>query len=55
MAPERATPLLLINIALIRSAVLRVLNEAHPFQSLPALQEAYAANPSMALRLIKAN
>ena len=48
-------PTLLINIALIRSAVLRVLNEAHPFQSLPALQEAYAANPSMALRLIKAN
>ena len=53
MAPARAIPL--SSMALIRSAVLRVLNEECPFQSLPALQEAYAANPSMALRLIKAN
>jgi hypothetical protein len=35
--------------------VASVLNEEHPFQSLPTLQEAYAANPSMALPLIKAN
>jgi predicted transposase YbfD/YdcC len=48
-------PNILINMALIRSAVLRVLNDAHPGQSLPALREAYAANPSLALSLIKAH
>jgi hypothetical protein len=49
------SPTILIHMALIRSAVLRVLSKEHPFQSLPALQEAYEADPSMALRLIIAN
>lgn len=42
----------LINLALLRSAILRLLNHFYPGRRLPDLNEAFALNPSLSLRLI---
>jgi hypothetical protein len=42
----------LINLALVRSATLRLLNRFYPDRRLPDLNEAFALNPSLSLRLI---
>src|SRR3974377_46145 len=43
---------LLINLALLRSTLLRLLNHFYPGRGLPDLTEAFALNPSLSLRLI---
>lgn len=45
-------PRILINLALIRSALLALLAENNPRASLPLLMENFAANPSAAFKLI---
>ena len=46
-------PHVLINLALLRSATLLLLNHAYPGRPLPALNEAFAVNPALAWRLIR--
>jgi predicted transposase YbfD/YdcC len=43
----------LINLALLRSTTLRLLNHHYPGRPLPDLNEAFALNPSLSLRLIR--
>src|ERR1700751_24033 len=43
----------LINLALLRSATLLLLNHGYPGRPLPALNEAFAVNPALAWRLIR--
>lgn len=45
-------PHILINLALIRSALLSLAAEHYPEPSLPQLMEDFAANPSAAIKLI---
>ena len=45
-------PNVLINLALLRNATLRLLNHSYPGRGLPDLNEALALNPSLSLRLI---
>lgn len=44
---------MLINLALLRSATLVVLNQGYPGRRLPELNEAFVANPALAWRLIR--
>jgi hypothetical protein len=46
-------PKLLINLALIRSATLSLINYHYPERSLPDLKETFAANPRRSLCLIR--
>jgi predicted transposase YbfD/YdcC len=46
-------PKVLINLALLRNALLRLLNQAYPGRPLPDLTETFAVNPALALRLIR--
>ena len=46
-------PQVLINVALLRSATLLLLNQGYPGRRLPELNEAFAANPALAWRLIR--
>ena len=46
-------PNLVANLALIRSALLRLLNEHHPNRSLPEIHECFAAKPSQTLALLR--
>lgn len=48
-------PNILINMALIRSAVLRLVSHAHEGRSLPHIMEDFSANPSRAIELIQAH
>lgn len=43
----------LINLALLRSATLLLVNHAYPGRRLPDLTETFAVNPALALRLIR--
>lgn len=42
------------NLALLRSALVQLFNEHYPDQAHSALREAFAANPSLALNLVRA-
>jgi predicted transposase YbfD/YdcC len=46
-------PTVLINLALLRSAILHLLNHAYPGRPLPELNEAFAVNPALCWRLIR--
>jgi predicted transposase YbfD/YdcC len=46
-------PNVLINLALLRSATLLLLNQGYPGRRLPELNEAFAVNPALAWRLIR--
>jgi len=46
-------PNLVANLALIRSALLRLLNQHHPNRSLPEICECFAAKPSQTLALLR--
>jgi predicted transposase YbfD/YdcC len=46
-------PTVLINLALLRSATLLLLNHCYPGRRLPELNEAFAVNPALAWRLIR--
>ena len=46
-------PNLVANLALIRNALLRLLNEHHPNRSLPEIRECFAAKPSQTLALLR--
>ena len=52
-APEVETPTLVANLALLRSATLRLSNEHHPERSLPDLHDAFAAKPFQILALLR--
>jgi hypothetical protein len=46
-------PNVLINLALLRSATLLLLNHGYPGRRLPELNEAFAVKPALAWRLIR--
>jgi hypothetical protein len=46
-------PNLVANLALIRSALLHLLNLLHPNRSLPEIRECFAAQPSQTLALLR--
>ena len=51
--PSSRNPNLVANLALIRNALLRLLNEHHPNRSLPEIRECFAAKPSQTLALFR--